>query len=271
MYVFLCEDSLDGIFTAIYDAWASPYGHKNIYILAKEPQNIELFCEYISVTSDSEKSRKVSDTIKRRCGSEVWFSLCEAVMADETYRKRDNRISTATTFSITKADALYRTLLYAFSMEHPDRILTFLGNPHVLYLFELSRSVHAEAHHLLGFARFRELKNKILFCKIHPKNYVLPILGDHFSDRLPEENFIIYDENRRLALVHRAKKCDFFITDASTINQEMLKNYSADEALYQQLWCGFFESITIDARKNSALQNQNIPKRFQKDTVEFRT
>ena len=26
MYIFQCEDSLDGIFTAIYDAWDSGYG-----------------------------------------------------------------------------------------------------------------------------------------------------------------------------------------------------------------------------------------------------
>gem|GEM_PF-5421032 len=30
MHIFLCEDSIDGIFTGIYDAWASRYGHKNI-------------------------------------------------------------------------------------------------------------------------------------------------------------------------------------------------------------------------------------------------
>ena len=35
MYVFVCEDNIDGIFTAIYDAWASHFGHKNIYILSK--------------------------------------------------------------------------------------------------------------------------------------------------------------------------------------------------------------------------------------------
>lgn len=26
MHIFLCEDSIDGIFTGIYDAWASRYG-----------------------------------------------------------------------------------------------------------------------------------------------------------------------------------------------------------------------------------------------------
>lgn len=271
MYVFLCEDTLDGIFTAIYDAWDSHYGHKNIYILAKEPENYELFCEYIKVKTDLSKSKKVSDTIKRRCGHDTWFTICQAVMADENYKKRSSgRKQGADAFSITKADALYRTLLYAFSMEHPDRILECLSNPYVLYLFELSRNVGNEACHLLEFLRFKELQNKVLFALIHAKNDVLPILGDHFSDRLPEENFMIYEANRKLALIHRANIPDFIISDASSLNQDMIHNYSEDELKFQNLWCTFFESITIEARRNPALQNQNMPKRFQKDTVEFR-
>ena len=49
----------------------------------------------------------------------------------------------------------------------------------------------------------------------------------------------------------------------------MITDYSSMELEYQKLWKGFFESIAIDARKNPALQNQNLPKRFRKDIVEF--
>ena len=30
--VFVCENSIDGIFTAVYDAWSSGYGHNNVRI-----------------------------------------------------------------------------------------------------------------------------------------------------------------------------------------------------------------------------------------------
>lgn len=30
MYVFLCEDSPEGIFTGVYNAWESRLGHNNI-------------------------------------------------------------------------------------------------------------------------------------------------------------------------------------------------------------------------------------------------
>ena len=52
MYIFLCEDSIDGIFTGIYDAWASKYGHANISLTTCPPDNYVLFCEYITVQTD---------------------------------------------------------------------------------------------------------------------------------------------------------------------------------------------------------------------------
>ena len=45
MYIFICEDSIDGIFTGVYDAWASRLGHENIALMAYEPENYMLFCE----------------------------------------------------------------------------------------------------------------------------------------------------------------------------------------------------------------------------------
>ena len=79
---------------------------------------------------------------------------------------------------------------------------------------------------------------------------------------------MIYDENRQLCVIHKASK-NFLIADASTLNQDIIKRYSEKELEYRKLWCGFFESIAIEARKNPALQSSNIPKRFWKDIVEF--
>ena len=36
MYVFLCEDSPEGIFTGVYDAWESRLGHNNISLRSEE-------------------------------------------------------------------------------------------------------------------------------------------------------------------------------------------------------------------------------------------
>ena len=132
--------------------------------------------------------------------------------------------------------------------------------PYVHRLFTLSRATANEAHHLLGFLRFSELENGVLFSTIHPKNNALPILAEHFTDRLPQENFMIYDENRQLAAVHAAGK-NFMLVDASGIDQDLLKRTSEKESEYQKLWLAFFDQIAIQARINPKLQAQNIPKR----------
>ena len=121
----------------------------------------------------------------------------------------------------------------------------------------------------MEFLRFRELKNGILFAQVHPKNDVLPILAAHFTDRLPLENFIIYDAVHQTAAIHRASK-SYLIADASSLNLDFIYDFSSNEETFQKLWCTFFETIAIEARENSRLQIQNIPKRFWSDTVELK-
>ena len=259
MHIFLCEDSIDGIFTGIYDAWASRYGHKNIKLCINDTITYELFSEYITVTPDSEKSEKVGRTIIARLGMEVYQDILQAVLAHDDKKKNEHP---------DKADCIYRTLLYGFSLADGHRILQALGNPYIARVFELSRSTGNEAHHLLGFLRFQELENGVLFSTIHPKNQVISVLAEHFTDRLPQEHFMIYDSTHQIAAIHKAGS-RYFLTDASNLNPDVITRLSPAEKEYQKLWCGFFDSIAIEARKNPKLQSQNIPKRFWKDTVEL--
>ncbi len=259
MYIFICEDSIDGIFTGVYEAWASRYGHANISLTTHAPDNYSLFDEYIAVHTDYEKSAKVARTLHSRMGEEAYQELCQAAMALEPASHKQ---------SIDKADAIYKTIVLALSLPDAGKVLNYLGEPYVNRTFQLSRSTFNEAHHLLGFLRFQELENGILFAQIHPKNDVLPFLGEHFADRLPEENFMIYDATRNLAVLHPKGK-GFFITDTGELNQEMLQRLSPQELEYRRLWRAFFDSIAIEARINPKLQNQNLPKRFQRDIVEF--
>lgn len=260
MYIFVCEDSTDGIFTGVYDAWASRYGHANIRLATRQPDNYELFCEYITVQTDYGKSQKVARTLWNRLGEEVYTELCQAAASQEGQPARRN--------AMDKADAIYRTIVLALALDDGSKVLNYLGEPYVNRVFQLSRSAGNEAHHLLGFLRFQELENGLLFAQIHPKHHILPFLGEHFSDRLPQENFIIYDAAHHLAALH-PKGRGFLLSDTQSLDMEMLSRLSPKEREYQKLWRGFFDSIAIEARINPRLQNQNIRKRFQQDATEF--
>ena len=282
MYTFICEDSPNGIFSGIYDAWdfkikqnnmsckdntsalqhptdsTHTCSHEDIHIVCHEPDNYQLFYEYIHVKTSAEKADKVARTIQRRLGSEFYDTILNAILSIVPAKEND----------LDKADAIYHTLVLGLNTAAGARAIHDLSNPYVHRLFTLSRATANEAHHLLGFLRFSELENGVLFSTIHPKNNALPILAEHFTDRLPQENFMIYDENRQLAAVHAAGK-NFMLVDASGIDQDLLKRTSEKESAYQKLWLAFFDQIAIQARVNPKLQAQNIPKRFWEDTPEL--
>lgn len=263
MYVFVCEDSLDGILTGVYDAWDFKIkqklsSHEDIHLTSSEPDNYQLFCEYYPVTVNEDKAAKVSHTLRQKLGADFFYTIVNAALAQEPPKKK----------AMDKADAIYQTVVYALHAPAGAKVLNYLGVPFIQRVFELSRATGAEAHNLSGFLRFEELENGVLFAKIHPKNNALPYLAEHFTDRFPQENFMIYDENRQISAVHRAGK-NFMLVDASDLNQDILNHLSEKELEYQKLCLTFFENIAIAARINPKLQAQNIPKRFWKDTIEL--
>lgn len=71
MTIFLCDDTMEGIFTAVYDAWASRLGHANVKLQVRGG-TMELFADYRETETDMEKAEKVARTIKRELGEEGW-------------------------------------------------------------------------------------------------------------------------------------------------------------------------------------------------------
>ena len=62
--VFQCEDSTDGIFTGIYDAWDSRVGHRNVKLEAGREYDMELFSEYrrVEATVELFHSQPISES-----------------------------------------------------------------------------------------------------------------------------------------------------------------------------------------------------------------
>jgi len=252
MTVFVCQDSIEGIFTGVYDGWDSRLGHSKVQLGVAGMDNIELFMNYIFVDSDIEKSYKVTRTICNRMGGEVYGWICQALLSNDK----------------EKANAVYHTIVAGLSLKNGKKIMDYLTHPNVCKVFELSRNVENEVHHYKGFVRFQELCNGVLFSAIKPSNNVLTALAPHFAERLPIENWVIYDEVRKLFAVHEANK-RWAIVVGEHINKEMINNLSAHEREFQRLWKGFCNSISIHERENKNLQRQNLPIRFRDNMVEF--
>ena len=251
-YIYLCEDSIEGIFTAIYQAWASKHGHKNNRIQIDKGLNYELFCEYIRVEPDEDLAMKVTKSIRKQLGSEVYEAVYSTAMSDYE----------------GKEDVLYRFLIIAFHVG--PSVIDMLSEESVGTVMKVRQRVWYEKHHFLGFLRFEELENTILCSRIRPKCNILTLVAPHFTDRLQNENFIIIDEGRQIAVVHPANK-NWFLMDAALLDKEYLSKVSEKEELMKQSFATFVESISIKPRENKKLQRNMCPLRFREFMPEFQS
>lgn len=251
--IVICVDSFDGIMTGIYKAWSiknkqEKAGSMNVELVAGEAFNYEMFAEYIHIQADALLSEKVVKSIRKTFSWETYTRVYNAAMSCHK----------------DKADIIFHFLIDAYRIGY--RINEYLNLKSVMDLFELDRNVMREQHHYLGFVRFMEIDNKFLLSTITPKNNILTLIAPHFSDRLSLENWIIYDKNRKLAVVHEVD-CKWILVSNEELNMERIDQAIEDDEI-KKLWKLFFDTIAIKERTNPKLQRNNMPKRFWGEMVE---
>ncbi len=250
--VYVCTDTVTGVFSAIYEAWGPAREGKECGIALKDQVEAQLFCDYVEVAETEHKAEAVTRLIRRHLGTFAYQEISQAVLSWET----------------GKGDAILGTMLEARKLADSRRIMEHLSHPQVEQVFEMSRQVGCEAHHLKGFLRFRELEQGILYGEIHPKSQVLPCLAPHFADRLPRENWMIRDRTHDMFAVHEAGKQWVLVWDQE-LEEDRLLSVSDEEEGYARLWKDFCRAISIESRKNPKCQRQNLPLRFRPYMTEF--
>lgn len=251
-YVYFCEDSLEGIFTAIYNIYLDKRNFRDTRICLEE-ENM-LFSEYIPVETNVERAKKVIHTCRERFGEQDYYSLCMALATTDA----------------EKAQAVYKTIAYGLNAKpKKGHLFDHLTDDFILKVFKLSATANREAHQWLEFLRFRELENGILYAVISPKNQILTNLMEHFCDRLPSENFAIFDEGRKLFGIHPCRQ-NWFLAKGSELEERFQKvDVSEAEEKYAELFRHFCRTIAIKERKNKDLQRNMLPLYFRDYMTEF--
>ena len=255
-YALICEDSIDGILSGIYEAYQIKKeeqidSHDRIHLLTEEPYIQRLSCYYQHIETDRGKAEKVIRTLKKEFGESGFYDLCLAMVSKGE----------------EKADAVYHTVVLGLRT-HDKRILERLHVEAVSRTFSYYRRTSRELNHWREFLRFEELENGILYARITPKSDILTFLIPHFADRLPADNFIIYDENRGIFGLH-PQFHDWYLVTHQNFDTSML-HFSQNETIYRELFTCFCQSVAIQERKNPGLQMNMLPKWFRPYMVEFR-
>lgn len=251
--VYICNDSITGIFSAIYDAWRTRPIEGQVGIALKGMVEQELFCEYFEVEENIKKAVAVENMIKRHLGSHAYWCIYHAILSNDSQ----------------KGDAILGIMLEARHIPISSKIMEHLSHPKVQKVFELSRKVSNEANFYKELVRFEELQSGILFSEIEPKCQILSCMGDHFEKRFPLENWMIYDKTHNMFLVHESRKHWILVLNQK-IDIENAKKISRKEAVYVKLWKNFFESISIKERESYERQRQHLPLRYRGHMTEFK-
>lgn len=134
------------------------------------------------------------------------------------------------------------------------QVTRHLGDAAVAQAVLTARQVFGEAHQYKGLLRFSDLGGA-LAAEIAPKNQVLPLLAAHFSARLRNERFLIYDRTHRQALIWQRGSLQLVQAESYTPPPPTVEEQQA-----RQLWRQFYRTIAIEARVNPALRRSNMPK-----------
>ena len=75
MTIYTCEDTLEGMMTCMYEVWAGKKGAQNVRLEVEPIFQQEMFCEYIHVEADADKTEKVIRSIQKKISFEAWCQV----------------------------------------------------------------------------------------------------------------------------------------------------------------------------------------------------
>ena len=244
MLVILHEDTHEGSLSAVYYSLS-----KRIKPGAIRPENgfqRDLFDEYFFVETNLNKVLFLYDNVQDNISNTAADLIRTAAMS----------------FESDKSTAIFNYLLYAY--KHGSKSDLAYGEDSVLRIWQINKNVMTEYHKYLGFLRFTKLKDDIYYARAEPKNEVIMLLADHFSDRMKNEKWIIHDTRRMRAAVYNTKE----LIQVPFEGRDLENMKQADEG-FEMMWCEFLKALTIRERINYSLQNNNMPKRYRRYMTEF--
>ncbi|MCL2556071.1 MAG: TIGR03915 family putative DNA repair protein [Firmicutes bacterium] len=141
------------------------------------------------------------------------------------------------------------------------------GSINNIFLAKIQKGIDLlllEKQRFIQFVRFSEVYNRALVSIIEPEHQVLPLLADHFVQRFPNEQFLIYDKTHCLGLIYTNKEVRI-----ERIEDYQMPDLSNEEKEYQELWKMFYDTIAIKERKNEKLRMGFMPKKYWENLTEM--
>lgn len=251
MTVFFYDKTLEGLLTAIFDA----YSRKTFpdKLLAEGDIAPMFMSENHSVITQEDKAQRVWSALEKKISKQACNMLTNAWLSELDGCD----------------DIIFRYIRK--NIDSKKSIEMNFGDKDVLELHQIARKVSHEAQYLRMFVRFQKAADEIFFAPVSPEYNALPIAISHFIDRFADQKWLIYDIKRKYGYYYDLKAATEVTLEDDThllggkLDEALM---AEDEKLFQELWKGYFKSMTIKERINPKLQRQHMPKRFWKYLTE---
>ena len=266
MTIFIFDGTMDGLLTAVFDAFALKLQPE---MLLREGEQLPLFCDFThQVTTDEEKARRVWTGLEQRLSRGGLQIITISWQSEE--RELPHHLF----------NYIYKVFCQpkgARSIEHNA------SDPDVLHVRNTCRRVLHESQRMKQFLRFQKAKDGTYLGVVSPDHNVLPLIIEHFHDRFGDQPWLIYDAHRHYGYYYappveaKAKaappvRITFenesaipFDLEDGRLNEDLL---SENDQLFQELWRTYFKAICIKERINPRKQLSDMPRRYWKYMTE---
>ncbi len=251
MVVFFYDKTFEGLLTAIFDAYSRKVFPDK---LLAEDDIAPMFMEdSYTVVTQEDKATRVWKGLENKLSKGACNMLTYVWLSEEE----------------GSDDLMFRYIRKA--LDNKVSIETNFADSDVLQMSQLARKVSHEELYLKQFVRFQKAADDIFFAPVFPRYNALPLAIGHFKDRFSDQKWVIYDMKRKYGYYYDLNT----MVEITLDNDEHLlggkldeKLMAEDEKLFQELWKGYFKSMTIKERINPKLHRQHMPKRFWKYLTE---
>ncbi len=240
--IFTFDGSFEGLMCCIFHCFSGRIVPSAV--MHNDAEQL-VFGDLVEIPSEADKAERVTAGIEKKMGRDVLQFIEKAFLS----------------YDPDKDTLILRFVILGF--RYGNSIKSMLADDTVNRIIAIKRHVVNEAHLMLGFVRFSQ-RGGVLVSVIEPKNSIIPLIAEHFCDRMRSERFVIYDKVHGTALFHETGRS--VIADIDGI--ELIEK-DESEVLYSGLWKTFFDTIEIGERYNHKCQRSHLPLRYRGNMTEF--
>lgn len=251
MLVYIYDKSLDGLLSAVFDAYSR---RESPECIAAAGEPLPMFTEQThDVYTSAENAARVWSGLAKRADKYICNMLMCVWLSEEA----------------GSDDLIFRYLRKVF--DSPKGVVFNFADDDILEVKQLARKVSIEGERMRQFVRFQKAADGTYFAPVSPQYNALPLAVNHFCDRFRDQKWLVYDTRRHYGYAYDLHEVKEIVLDSDTdLSEGRLPEWmqDSDDALYQEMWRGYYKSATIKERKNTRQQKRCMPVRYWKYMTE---